>query len=123
MFYNAGPMHYVITGGVGLIGGVVVGLALQLVSGLPLVGLWLTIIAGPAIGGAMAEALRRAVGKSRGQYTWLVAAITIGLGAAIFVLPPVVRGLANASLGSIFALVPVLGLVLTISAVIARMRI
>jgi hypothetical protein len=122
-FYNAGPLHYVVTGVVGLLAGLGIGIALQLVSSVPFIGLWIMLIAGPAMGGVVADLIRRAVRKSRGQYTWLVAAITIAIGAAVFVLPPVLLGLTSGSIGALFALVPLIGLGLTISAVVARLRI
>jgi hypothetical protein len=125
-FYNAGPQHYVVAGLIALVLGVVLGFVLRLVGGIGFFAIILTIFIGPAAGGLIAEAIRRALkgmGNVRGQYTWLVAAIATAIGAAVFtVLPPLVFLLAG-SPNFLFALIPAAGLVLAIGALVARLRI
>lgn len=122
-FYNAQPIHYVIGGAIALGLGVVGGFVLQLVGSIGFFAIILSAFVGPIVGGVVAEAIRRALGKTRGQYMWLVAAISMGVGAAYFtILPPIVFLLAG-SPRFIFALIPVLGLALAIGALVARMRV
>jgi hypothetical protein len=125
-FYNAGPQHYVVAGLIALMLGVVLGFVLQLVGRIGFFAIILTIFIGPAAGGLIAEAVRRALkgmGNARGQYTWLVAAIATAVGAAVFtILPPLVLLLAG-SPNFLFALIPTAGLVLAIGTLVARLRI
>jgi hypothetical protein len=60
----------------------VVALPLSLVAGwlIPQLG-WYTIFLGPVVGGGIAEAARWAIGRKRGQYTWLVVCGSIVVGA------------------------------------------
>ncbi len=60
----------------------VVALPLSLVAGwlIPQLG-WYTIFLGPVVGGGIAEAARYAIGRKRGQYTWLVVCGAIVVGA------------------------------------------
>jgi hypothetical protein len=98
---------------------------LQLVGRIGFFALILTFFIGPAAGGLIAEAIRRALkamGNVRGQYTWLVAAICTVIGAAIFaVLPPLLLLLAG-SPGFLFALIPFVGLALAVGTLVARLR-
>ncbi len=122
-FYNAQPIHYVIGGAIALALGIVGGFALQLVGSIGFFAIILSVFIGPIVGGVVAEAIRRALGKTRGQYMWLVAAISMGVGAAYFtILPPIVFLLAG-SPRFLFALIPTLGLALAIGALVARMRV
>ena len=123
MFYNANALHYVIVFVVALLGGVVAGLALQLISRIGFFSLIIMFVAAPAIGAGIAEVIRRALGKNRGQYFWLAATIAVILGAAWFVILPPLFGLLAGSPNFLFALIPILGLGILISAMIARMRI
>jgi hypothetical protein len=124
-FYNARPEHYLVAGLIALVLGVALGFVLQLVGRIGFFALILTFFIGPAAGGLIAEAIRRALkamGNVRGQYTWLVAAICTVIGAAIFaVLPPLLLLLAG-SPGFLFALIPFVGLVLAVGTVVARLR-
>jgi hypothetical protein len=122
-FYNASPVHYVIVAGVALVLGVVAGLALRLVGGIGFFSIILTLFAGPLIGGIIAEGIRRVLGKTRGQYFWLAAAIGTVVGAAWFVVLPVLAQFLAGSPGALFALIPVVGLGLAVSTLVARMRI
>jgi hypothetical protein len=60
----------------------VVALPLSLVAGwfTPQLG-WYAILLGPVVGGGIAEAARWAIGRKRGQYTWLVVCGSIVVGA------------------------------------------
>ena len=123
-FYNAGVEHYVIVAIVALVLGIVAGFALSFIGRIGLFAIILTLFAGPLIGGIVAEAIRRVLGRRRGQYFWLVASIAMVIGASFFtVLPVLASFLISPSLNSIFALIPLVGLGLAVSALIARMRI
>ena len=81
VFYSGfNPTHYLIAAAVAL--------PLALVAGwiVPRLG-WFTIILGPIAGGGIAEAARWAIGRRRGQYTWLVVCGCIVVGS----LPWLVR--------------------------------
>ncbi len=124
-FYNAQPQHYIVAALIAFVLGIGVGIALQLIGRIGFFALILTILVGPAAGGLVAEAVRRALkamGNARGQYIWLTAAIAMAVGAAFFtVLPPLFALLAG-SPGFIFALIPLAGLVMAVGALVARMR-
>lgn len=124
-FYNAQPQHYLVAGAIALALGVVLGIALRLVGSIGFFSIILTLFAAPAIGGLIAEAVRRALkamGNARGQYTWLVAAICTVIGAAYFtILPPLFLLLAG-SPNFIWALIPFAGLVLAVGTIVARLR-
>ena len=123
-FYNARPEHYVIVAIVALVLGVVAGFALSFMGRIGFFAIILTLFGGPLIGGIVAEAIRRVLGKTRGQYFWLTAAIAMVIGAAFFTVLPALAGLLiSPSLNSIFGLIPLVGLGLAVSTLIARMRI
>ncbi|MCS7059638.1 MAG: hypothetical protein RMN25_00595 [Anaerolineae bacterium] len=122
-FYNAQPIHYLIGGAIAFGLGIIGGWVLQLVGSIGFFAIILSAFVGPIVGGVVAEAVRRVLGKTRGQYMWLVAAIAMAVGATWFtILPPIVLLLAG-SPAFIFALIPVLGLALAIGSLIARLRI
>lgn len=60
----------------------IVALPLSLLAGwlIPQLG-WYTILLGPVVGGGIAEAARMAIGRRRGEYTWLVVCASIVVGA------------------------------------------
>jgi hypothetical protein len=124
-FYNAKPEHYIVAALIAFVLGIGVGIALQLVGRIGFFAIILTIFIGPAAGGLVAEAIRRALkamGNARGQYIWLTAAIAMVVGAAFFtVLPPLFALLAG-SPGFLFALIPLAGLVMAVGTLVARMR-
>jgi hypothetical protein len=122
-FYNANPVHYAIVFAVALALGLVAGYALSFIGRIGFFAIILTVFVGPLIGGIVAEAIRRVMGRTRGQYFWLAAAIGLVVGAAYFILAPVLFGLLAGSPGVLFALIPVLGLGLAVSTLIARVRI
>jgi hypothetical protein len=76
-FYTAKPTDYVIALIVAFIVGLPVGYLL------PQFGLFIIIIGAIPIGGFIGEIVHRAVGRRRGQYTWVFAAIGIALAAAV----------------------------------------
>ena len=124
--YNAGPQHYVVAGVIALVLGIVAGFALSFVSQVGFFGFILMTFVGPAAGGIIAEAIRvplKNMGKARGQYIWLVAAICVGVGAAPFLLLPALLSLLAGSLGIIGSLIGLYGLGVTIATLIARLRI
>ena len=123
-FYNAGMEHYVIVAVVSLVLGGIAGFVLNFLGRIGLFAIILVLFGGPIIGGVVAEAIRRVLGRTRGQYFWLTAAIAMVIGASFFtVLPALLGFLVSPSLNSIYALIPVVGLGLAVSTLIARMRI
>ncbi len=68
------PGYYLVAG--------VVALPLSLLAGwlIPRLG-WYTVFLGPVVGGGIAEAARWAIGRKRGEYTWLVVCGSIVVGA------------------------------------------
>ncbi len=72
-----------------------VALPLSLVAGWLVISLsWYAIILGPLVGMGIAEAARRAIGRRRGEYTWLVVCGSIVVGAlpkVLFLLLSLVR--------------------------------
>jgi hypothetical protein len=85
------PAHYLVA--------VAVALPLSLVAGwlIPSLGWWYAVILGPLAGGGIAEAVRWALRRRRGQYTWLVVCGCIVVGA----LPKLLLSLLFL-LGSVF---------------------
>lgn len=122
-FYTAQPIHYVIAAAVSLALGAAGGFVLRLASSVGLFAIILTIFLGPALGGIAAEAVRRALQKTRGQYMWVVAPAALAVGAAYFtVLPPLLLALAG-SPSFLYALIPLGGLALAVSTMAARLRV
>ena len=124
--YNAGPQHYVVAGVIALVMGVVAGFALSFISRVGLFGFLLMTFVGPAAGGIIAEAIRvplKKMGKVRGQYIWLAAAICVGIGAAPFLLLPALFSLLNGSFAIIGNAIGLYGLTVAIATLIARLRI
>ncbi len=124
--YNAGPQHYVVAGVIALVMGVIAGFALSLVSNVGFFGFILMTFVGPAAGGIIAEAIRiplKKMGKARGQYIWLVAAICVGIAASPFLLLPALLALLSGSLSFIGSAIGLYGLAVTIATLIARLRI
>ncbi len=125
-FYNAGLHHYLATALIAVIAGALAGFLLRLVGNIGFFAIILTVFVAPLAGSLIAEAIQRALrimGKARGQHIWLVAAIGTALGAAAFIVPPIILLLLIGSPAALFALIPALGLVLTISTLVARLRI
>ena len=123
--YNANTSHYVVAMLIALALGAVAGFALSLVSRVGFFSIILMTFAGPIAGGAIAEAVRRtlkAMGKARGQYIWLAAAIAVGVGASPFILIPALLGLLGGGF-NLSPLISIYGLVVTIGTLIARLRI
>jgi tetratricopeptide (TPR) repeat protein len=111
VFYSGGVLDYVIAGAIGLVLG---GIASYIIT---LLGVWFfSLILGPVIGIAIAEAIRLAVRRRRSRYLWTVAAGSIIVGA----VPALLLSLASLSLWSLLALG--LFLVLAMGAVVARLR-
>jgi hypothetical protein len=109
-FYNATPLQHVLVALLTIPIGIATGWILGRLGGFLI---WILFLIAPAAGGAIAEIVRRVFKGVRGQYFWLVAAIGTGLGAAGALL------LGGFGLNDIFAII---GLVLMIGALIARLR-
>lgn len=80
VFYaQSRPLYYVVA--------TIVALPLALLGGwlIPATG-WFAIFLGPVAGGVIAEAVRWAIRRRRGRYTWLVVAAAIVVGGAPWVL-------------------------------------
>lgn len=123
-FYTAGMEHYVIATLIALVGGVISGFALRLASSIGFFSFILMTFIGPAIGGVIAEAIRRVVKKNRGQYMWLTCGIAVVIGAAYFLIAPLLFGLSRGAAGSLlFELIPLYGLFLVVSTLAARLRV
>lgn len=124
-FYNAQPKHYVVAALIAFALGIGIGIALRFVGGIGFFAIILTIFIGPAAGGLVAEAVRRALkamGNARGQYIWLTAAIAMVVGAAYFVVLPALFLLLAGAPSFIYALIPIAGLVMAVATLVARMR-
>lgn len=126
-FFNATPVDDVIAGVISFFGGLVGGFALSFVGG-SIIGFFAAIFGGPILGGAVAEILRRALNKRRGQYTWLIAAVALVVGGLLLPLLPFLLSLLAgaprlAALNLIGLLVPGLGLALAAGTLVARLRI
>jgi hypothetical protein len=86
-FYTAHAGHYAIVIGLAFTAGLLLGLGSYLLaSSLLFYGILLMTFVGPAAGGAVAEVVRRTVGKARGRHFWLAAASATGVGAALVIL-------------------------------------
>lgn len=73
------PVHYLIAAAVALPLGLIAGWLIPSLS-------WYTIILGPLVGGGIANLAHLAIGRRRGQYTWLVVCGCIVMGALPHVL-------------------------------------
>lgn len=87
--YEVAPRHYVLGLAAGLAAATLAGLAFTLVRGI-VFGFFLLLLAGPAAGGFVAQAMNRATGYRKGTGLALMAAVVIALGylvgAGLFVL-------------------------------------
>jgi hypothetical protein len=125
MAYNANTTHYIVAVLIALVLGGVAGFALNLIGGVGFFSIILMTFAGPFAGGVIAEAIRRtlkAMGNARGQYVWLASAIAVGVGASPFILLPALSLLARGGF-ALSPLIAIYGLVVTIGALVARLRI
>ena len=122
-FYNATPIHTALLALLSVPIGALAGFLLSLVGGISFISLMLIGLLAPAAGGAIGELLRSVFKKTRGQYFWLAAAGGVSVGAAWFVLAPLLRGLASGNLNALWGFIPLFGLGLLLSTLIARMRV
>jgi hypothetical protein len=80
IYFNAVPVDYVITA--------VVTLPLAYIAALIVPSLsWLALFAGPIVGTVIAEVIRIATRKRRGQYTWIVAVACLAIATLLPMLP------------------------------------
>jgi hypothetical protein len=82
IFYTATPLDYAIA--------VAVGLVLSTIAAFILgqVGIFLTLILGPVVGGVIAEVVRWAIRRRRGRWIWLVVSGCIVTGALMAAFYP-----------------------------------
>lgn len=127
-YYTSTSADYLIAALVGLVLGAVGGFGMGLLPGFWIVG----IFVGPAAGGIVSEAIRRAISKRRGQYIWLAACIAIALGGLIgLVAPALFVALGRGALSQFAVLLPRLlfnigfwiYLALALSTTYARLRV
>lgn len=128
-FYNAGWIDYLPVIVIALIGGVIAGIVMRAVGGFIL----FAPVVGGAVGAGVAEVIRRVMKGKRGQNFWLVAAISLVLGAGMVILGPLLAVLALAGAdggrlqygaGSLIgSVMPLIGLAIAVGALITRMRI
>jgi hypothetical protein len=121
--YNATPLQHVVVGLIAIPLGMAAGIALQLASSIPFLGIIATLFVAPIAGGAVPEIVRRIFKKTRGQYFWLAGTIGAIVGASPFVVIPFLLALLGGGFGAIWALIPIIGLGVMVSTMIARMRI
>ncbi len=120
-FYNATPLQHVLVFLLTLPLGMFTGLGLRLISSISFLAIIILMTAAPAAGAGIAEVVRRVFKRIRGQYFWLAAAVGVGLGAAVVVAGPLLALLAG-RFPSLMSFLPLLGLGVLISALIARLR-
>lgn len=97
VYYNAKPSDLPIQAGISVaLGAILGGGAIFLLGMIGFFSLWISILAGPIVGGLIADLAHRAVGRRRSRYGWLVVAGGIGLGCLVGVL-------LNPLIGLIFA--------------------
>jgi len=118
-FYTATPLDLAIAAavsfGVALVAAPITGL---LAGSIGFVGFWIALLTGPAAGGLLSEIIRKAVGRRRGRYLWLVASASALVGVLV----------GNVALLLITGLFPLLNLAmllfvgLALSTVYARLR-
>jgi hypothetical protein len=81
-YYNATSLDHIIVAIVGTIASVIAGGIATLIGGI----FWFFVIFyAPAVGGVIAEIIRRSIQKRRGKYIWLVACGSVVLGGLIAV--------------------------------------
>jgi MFS family permease len=118
-YYTANPLDYplaaVVSFVVALVAAPITGL---LAAPLGFFGFWIAILTGPAAGGFLSEIIRRAVGRRRGRYLWLIASAMAVLGA---VVGNVILLLITGTF-PLFNLAMLLFVGLALSAVYARLR-
>jgi hypothetical protein len=84
VFYNAKSFDPVIQGGVSaILSGIAAALIGLIGSGLGFWGYFITFWAGSFAGALIADLAHRAAGRRRGQYSWLVVASGVVLGALV----------------------------------------
>lgn len=84
VFFTGKPVDYALAGVVSLVLGLIAGLLIAALG-----SWWFSLILGPVLGGAIAEAVRFVVRKRRSRYLWLATAAGLVVGA----LPVVLIGL------------------------------
>ena len=116
VFYNGGPLDYVIGGVIALILGI---LAAVLMSAL---GWFFALILGAPIGVGVAELVRRAVRRRKSPYLWLA----VGGGLVVGALPVLLWSMLGLAALSWYALRPLVALgiylALAVGSIAARLR-
>lgn len=118
-FYTANALDYPIAAlasfGVAVVAAPMAGL---LAASLGFWGFWIAFLVGPAAGGLLAEIIRRAVGRRRGRYLWLIASA----GTVAGVIIGNIGLLLWAGMFPLLNLPMLLFLALALSTVYARLR-
>ncbi|MFQ6059361.1 MAG: B-box zinc finger protein [Anaerolineae bacterium] len=131
VFYTAEMLDYPIAALVGFIASAIVVFLYGLFPLGFFYGLFIALFAGPAVGGGIAEVIRRAVRRRRGRYLWLAACGAVVLGALVAALIPALsllggaRGMRaplTASLALILRPDLLIFVVLAVSTLYARLR-
>jgi len=118
-YYTATPVDYVIAGGVGFFASILGGAIAVPVGGIFFL---FSIFYAPIAGGAIAEAIWRAIQKHRGRYMWLVGCAAFILGSLLGALLYTIIGALLFVRGSIFSIGFLIYLALAIGTVYARLR-
>jgi MFS family permease len=120
VFYTATPLDYVIAAVVGLVASTVAGFIMGRV------GIFLALILGGVVGGAIAEIVRWAIRRRRGRWMWLVVSGSIVAGALVAAFYPFIflalRSPAPLSLSMLLRLDLIIYVALAIGATYARLR-
>jgi hypothetical protein len=89
VFYNAQPLDWAIQGAVSFVLSMIAATVVSLIGGGMIWIMWFVGLAVASGAGALiADVAHRAVGKRRGQYSWLVVASGMVLGAIVVALVP-----------------------------------
>jgi len=122
VFYTATPLDYAIAAVVGLVASTMAGFIMGRV------GIFLALILGGVVGGAIAEVVRWATGHRRGRWIWLVVSGCIVAGALVAAFYPVLsllfapQATASLRLSMLFRVDLVIYVALAIGAAYARLR-
>lgn len=82
VFFTGTTADYPVAAIVGFVVAGIVGLIFSIIAGgLGFFAFWIAILVGPAVGGGVAEIIRKAIGRRRSQYLGIVAAVSVVLGA------------------------------------------
>ena len=120
VFYTATALDYAVAAVVGLVASTMAGFIMGRV------GIFLALILGSVVGGAIAEVVRWAIRRRRGRWIWLVVSSCIVVGALIAILLPLLFYLFTsqrvAYLPMLFRIDLILYVALAVGAAYIRLR-